>query len=36
MIETVERIAEPNQRKTLRRYTYAQLCAELPETNQPC
>ena len=36
MIETVERIAEPPQPKALRRYTYTQLCAELPETNQPC
>lgn len=35
----IETLAQPRQAAPLpvpRRYTYAQVCAELPETNQPC
>lgn len=36
MIETLERIGRSDGSKAVRRYTYAEICAEFPESNQPC
>lgn len=36
MIETLEKIGRQHGSKAVRRYTYAETCAEFPETNQPC
>jgi Uma2 family endonuclease len=36
MIEALEQTARAGGTRASKRYTYTQLCADLPETNQPC